>query len=351
MRRLVSVTCALTAAALGAAGCTSGAPSPADASIARSTSLVVGSSVLGNTNKPELACGPMAPLDPGMSPVGSHTVGSATVPNDPRRVVVIGNAPLDTLCALGLQDRVVALTPSGDPALTPRYLGRWVDELPIAGGDGVADVDAIRALAPDVIISGPVGPDESQRGALEAIAPTVVATEANGWQSAVQVVGESLGRGAATAAALAAYRSETAATGQAIAASQTEVSVVRFTPDSTEILGEASLPGQVLTELGFRRPVSQRFDSPVAKTVPEDDLRAVEGDVMYVAFQDKNSGLSDRGGDTPAVEHGISVMDSDAWRALGVTGISTRVVDDGVWVTGGGLVAARLIVADILDRR
>ena len=121
--------------------------------------MVVGVRVLGNTHKPEQACGDLAPLDPGMPADGEHSVttaagSSVAVPNDPQRVVVVGGAPLDTLCALGLQDRVVALTPSGDPELTPRYLGRWVSDLPAAGADGVADLDAIRALEPDVIIAG-----------------------------------------------------------------------------------------------------------------------------------------------------------------------------------------------------
>lgn len=333
----------LTVAALGAAGCTSDSSSAADSAITRSTSVVVGASVLGNTNKPERACGPLAPLDPGMVAGGTHTVGSATVPNDPQRIVVVGNAPLDTLCALGMQARVVALTPSGDPALTPRYLGGWVSELPVLGGDGIADIDGIRALKPDVIIAAPAS---GQMAELSAVAPTVVAA-ANGWQSTVQSIGAGVGRGASTATALATFHTETVTAGKDLGAAQTEASMVRFTADSTEILGEASLPGQVFAELGMRRPVDQRFDSPVAKTVPEDNLRPLEGDVMFVAFAGKNSGLSDRGGDTPAVEHGRAVMESDAWRALGVTGGKTRVVDDGVWVDGGGLIAARQIVFDI----
>ncbi len=332
------------------AGCGSGSSAPADASITHSTSSIVGAGVLGNTHKPEQACGELAPLDPGMSADGTHLVAAGSgpglaVPNDPQRVVVVGQAPLDTLCALGLQDRVVALTPSGAPELTPRYLGQWVSEVTLAGADGVADIDAIRAANPDVIISGP-GAD-SELAALQAIAPTVVAPASGGWQQSVVTVGDGVGRGAAIRAALAAYDAETTAAGVRMAASQTEVSMLRFTPDGAEILGVSSLPGQVFTELGLSRPASQRFNSPTAKAVDESNLSPAEGDVMYVAFQDKNSGRSDGGGDTPAVAQGSLVMDSDAWRALGVTAGRTMVVDDGIWVDGGGLIAARLIVQDI----
>lgn len=313
---------------------------------------MVESGVLGNTHKPEQACGELAPLDPEMSADGLHTVdtvgavSTVRVPNDPQRVVVIGDGPLDTLCALGLQSRVVALAPSASPEMAPRYLGSWVAELPMVGADGVVDVDAIGALGPDVIVTGPDGFADGQRRALEAIAPTVAAAGGT-WQSSVETVGDGVGRGAAVRAALDAYRADTAAAGEDIAAAQTEVSMVRFTADGTEILGESSFAGRIFADLGLRRPVAQRFREPMALAVDEVNLRPAEGDFLYISFEGKNSGLSDRGGDNAAVKHGVSVMDSDPWRALGVTGGRSMVVDDGIWVDGGGLIAARLISQDI----
>lgn len=337
-RLLIAV---VAAASLASAACGSGVSAPADASIARRTSLVVGAPVLGNGHKPDQSCGELAPLDPGMAAGG---------PNDPQRIVVIGDGPLDTLCALGLQDRVVAFTPGGGQDGAPRYLGGWVSELALAGADGIADVEAVRAASPDLIIVGTPNAPDGQQAELASIAPAIAAPPTAGdWRKPVIEVGAGVGRGAAITAELQRYDADAAATGEQIAAPQTEVSMLRFTPDGTEILGESSLPGQVFAELGLRRPASQRFDSPTAKPVDESDLRPAEGDVLYVAFQDKHTGRADRGGDPPAVVHGSAVMESDAWQALGVTGGRALVVDDGVWVDGGGLVAARIIVQDIRD--
>lgn len=337
-RLLIAV---VAAGSLALTACGGASSAPADASITRRTSLVVGAPVLGNGHKPDQSCEELAPLDPGLAAGG---------PNDPQRIAVVGDGPLDTLCALGLQDRVVAFTPSGGQDLAPRYLGGWVSELALAGADGVVDVEAVRAAAPDLIIVGTPNAPEGQQAELAAIAPTVAASPAAGdWRRPVLEVGAGVGRGAAITAALQRYDVDAAATGERIAAPQTEVSMLRFTPDGTEILGESSLPGQVFAELGLRRPVSQRFDAPAAKPVDEADLRPAEGNVLYVAFEGKNTGRADRGGDTPAIVHGSAVMESDAWQALGVTGGRALVVDDGVWVDGGGLVAARIIVQDIRD--
>src|SRR5699024_4931995 len=88
-----------TACAALAAGCAGSAPPPVgEDGVARSTTNIAGAPVLGFDHDPSAACGPRAPLD-----------DDADAALDARRIAVVGDGALDTLCALGLQDRVVAI--------------------------------------------------------------------------------------------------------------------------------------------------------------------------------------------------------------------------------------------------
>src|SRR5699024_6388642 len=109
-------------------------------SVARSTTRIAGAPVLGVGEEPAPACGPEAPVDPDTSPAV-----------DARRIVAVGSAALDTLCALGLQNRVVAVAPPAGPAPL-RYLGPWVQQPTDAGTAASPDAAAIRAAAPDLVL-------------------------------------------------------------------------------------------------------------------------------------------------------------------------------------------------------
>ena len=67
------------------------------------------------------------------------------------------------------------------------------------------------------------------------------------------------------------------------------------------------------------------------------DFSAADGDIVYVSF------------DSPAAkERAATVLDSDAWRKLSANR-DDRVfaVNNEVWQTGEGIVAARGILADL----
>lgn len=79
----------------------------------------------------------------------------------PRRIVSLVPSDTDTLFALGVGDRVVGRTRyCVEPA------GR-VDAIPVCGGTKDVDVDAVRALAPDLVLGNQ---EENARKPLEALA-------------------------------------------------------------------------------------------------------------------------------------------------------------------------------------
>lgn len=93
--------------------------------------------------------------------------GDVTVPADPQRIVVFEHGILDTLDALGLGDRVVALPHQALPA----YLEGYATTAENAGTLFEPDYEAVNAAEPDLIIVG--GRSAPTLPEMEEIAPTV----------------------------------------------------------------------------------------------------------------------------------------------------------------------------------
>ncbi len=101
----------------------------------------------------------------------------------------------------------------------------------------------------------------------------------------------------------------------------------------------------MLADVGVDRPAAQRFtDKPYVEvgTTEEDlenspDFSLADGDIVYVSFA--SPAAKDRAGE---------VMGSDAWRKLSATRDNrVFVVNNEVWQTGEGIVAARGMLADL----
>ncbi|RVW05832.1 ABC transporter substrate-binding protein [Rhodococcus xishaensis] len=319
VRRAAVTVVAATAVLAGLTACADSTDDDAS-TIVRTTTKIAGAGVVNVERDTSAACArPTAP-DPGAP--------------DPQRIVVLDSAAMDSVCALGLWERVVgaATAPGDDPH--PSYLGTGISVLPSVGPESAPDVAQITEAAPDLILgSVPAAPDLADR--LDAIAPTVfVGDDPVQWKSQFLAAGRALGRSGAARQALDAYTADAARIGTEINARQTQASVIRFSSGETSIEGPGSFSGQVLADADVQRPAYQRIEV-ASKDI--DDLADAEGDLIYVSF-DGPDGLA----------HGTSVMESDAWSDLGaVTDNRVFAVDDEVWNAGNGVVAARAVLSDL----
>ncbi|MDQ1201255.1 iron complex transport system substrate-binding protein [Rhodococcus sp. SORGH_AS303] len=326
--------------ALSACGDTS---SDDASTIVRTTTNVAGAGVVGIERDTAGLCALPQPVDSvGQQGDTRLVVGSGratTVPADPQRVVVLTMTALDASCAVGTWERVVGaptapLAPTAPPSglLRPDYLGTGIAEIAGVGPEGSPDVDAIRALAPDVIIGGDAL-DPAVTAQLDGIAPTVLTRASSSWLERSTLAAAAMGRRDAATRATEQYRARAETVGREQNSRITEASLVRFGADGTQLLGDDSFAGQVLAQAGVRRPGPQLGET---RALPQDDLSDAEGDLIYVMF-DGQAGL----------ERGTEVMDSDAWKDLGAA-TDSRVfsVDDTVW-SGEGLVAAGAVLTDV----
>ncbi len=334
---------AIVAAVLAAAGCsgTEGPPSAAPTdTVVTSTTKIASAGVLGNQRRPDESCAvEPAPLDgPPPGPI-RHAAGETPVRPDPMRIVALAGDELDALCALGLQSRVVAAAlPDGSQA-QPSYLGTVIHDVPGAGTRSAPDLGAIAAAKPDLILGSQALTPEAY-GALSAIAPTVFsAAPGELWQANLRMVGAATGRLRAADALIDGFGEKARKAGEANDATHFQASVVQLTDSNLRVWGSANFPASVLAAVGVDRPAAQRFtDKPYLEIGLDDaDFSAADGDIVYLSFASRE-----------ARDRATGLLDSQAWRNLSANRDNrVFVVNNEVWQTGQGLVAARGIIDDL----
>ena len=345
---LAAVVAAVAVTVLGGCGSPDDQPGTADSqAVVTSTTRIAGAGVLGNQRRPDESCAPQpTPVDPGPPDrTVRHAAGETQVRADPQRIVVLSGDQLDGLCALGLQSRIVgAALPDGSDA-QPSYLGQVIHDVPAVGTRSSPDLDAIRQAQPDLILGSEALTPEAF-GSLSDIAPTVF-TGAPGaqWQEHLRTVGAATGRADATDGLIDGFERAADRTGAENDATHFQASVVQFTDTTMRVYGAQNFPGSVLADVGVDRPAAQRFtDKPYVEVGVSDadladspDLSIADGDIVYLSFA------------SPAArDRAPAVLESDAWKDLSANR-DGRVfaVNNEVWQSGEGIVAARGMLADL----
>ncbi|MEZ0342545.1 ABC transporter substrate-binding protein [Mycobacterium sp. pV006] len=322
-----------------------------EGTVVTSTTRIANAGVLGNDRRPDESCAAdAAPLDPGpaereIDNAAAHGVTPAPpertlVVADPQRIAVLSGDQLDALCALGLQGRIVAAALPDGSDEQPSYLGTVIHEVTPAGHWDEPDISAIGAAAPDLILGS--GPSTARVFAdLSDIAPTVLGGPPGAaWKDNLRTVGAAVGRLDAANGLIGDFERDAARTGVDNDATHFQASVVQFTDDTLRVFGVDNFAGSVLADVGVDRPVTQRFsDKPYVEINLDDaaDFSAADGDIVYVSFATSE-----------AKERATEVMRGDAWKRLSANR-DDRVfaVNNEVWQSGAGLVAARGILADL----
>lgn len=331
-----------------ATGCTTGSPehSMPTQSVITSTTVIAGAGVLGNQRQPDDSCpAEPAPADPGASPrqvanAAGVSPAAVEVPADPQRLVVLAGDQLDALCALGLQSRIVG---TGLPQ--PSYLGTVVHDASGVGPREAPDLAAVAAATPELILGSQAATPDLYPD-LAAIAPTLFTAAAGaGWQANLRAVAEATGRSDAVAGLFDRFTDQADRIRARADTGHYQASIVEITENAVRIYGVVNFPASVLTAAGLDRPPAQRFtdrpfievDAGSAALRGGADFSAADADIVYVSFS------------TPAAkDRAPEVFDSEPWRKLSANRDNrVFVVNNEVWQTGQGLIAAHGILDDL----
>lgn len=353
--RLLVATAVMGVVVAACGGCGSGKPATASTRpLVTPTTQIAGAGVLGNDRRPDASCArDAAAADPGPATRQAHNAAEVT-PNvvqvlaEPQRIVVLSGDQIDALCALGLQSRVVAAALPDDSSSQPSYLGGAVHGVPGVGTRANPDVGAIAAIHPDLIL-GSQGLTPNLYPQLAAIAPTLfTAAPGTAWEDNLRGVGAATARGGAVDALINGFFQRATDIGAKHDASHFQASIVQLTASTIRVYGTNNFPASVLGAVGVDRPASQRFtdkpyieigatDADLSKNPDLTNFSVADADVIYVSCAS-----------SAAAQRAATVLDSDPWRKLSANHDNRIfVVDDEVWQTGEGLIAARGIVDDL----
>ncbi|GAA2487698.1 iron-siderophore ABC transporter substrate-binding protein [Streptomyces thermolineatus] len=264
-------------------------------------------------------------------------MGEVKVPENPKRVVVLDTAELDSAITLGVKP--VGATSAGTESgflsyLTPRQT-RGIKNV---GEIANPDLEAIAALEPDLILSNETR-DADRYDELSAIAPTVL-TETTGhpWKENFQVHAQALGKTAEAKKVTAAYGEHadrvTEALGGPEKAKETEVSMVRFVEGADiRLYANQTYIGTILKDIGVGRPAIADKDTFSVDVSPE-QIDKADGDAVFYATY----------GDAKKAKESETVG-SSLWKDLdAVKRGNVFKVEDELWYQGIGYTAADKIL-------
>ncbi|WP_424464184.1 ABC transporter substrate-binding protein [Pseudoclavibacter helvolus] len=256
-----------------------------------------------------------------------HARGTAEVPADPQRVVVLEPVELDTAVALGVTP--VGAAVASNVAGIPSYLG--VDGVEPVGTVPEPDLEAIAALKPDLIL-GTESRHSKLYDQLGAIAPTVfMATQADPWQENVLLIGEALGQQAEAQQLLDGFNERCEEIASASGAAGKTANLIRPRDETTlSLYGPTSFAGGALECAGLTIPEQEWEDGLQADLSPENILEA-RADYVFVTTTDVD--------DATTIPAAITQNEAEF--------PSVTLVDTSYWVSGVGPKGGELVLDDI----
>ncbi len=265
-------------------------------------------------------------------------MGVAEIPANPQRVVVLDGPILDAAMSVGVIP-VGATTGIAD-APWPSYLGEGTAEIVNVGTIEEPNLEAIVALAPDLIL-GSVVRNEAIYPQLAEIAPTVISdTLARDWREGFLFFADALNRADLADEVVATYEERLAGVQDALgdALAETTVSVIRVLGPEIRSYNINSFSGTILGDIGLPRPEVQQAPEDSWTAISLEDIGTIDGTALFVTLW----------GEEDSIEGLESLVANPLWQSLQAVQ-SDRVyrVPDEYWMTGIGYLAAERVLDDI----
>lgn len=269
----------------------------------------------------------------------SHAMGETTIEGDPQRVVVLTNEGIEAVLAMGITPVGAVEAFTGD-----QWYGHLADQLQdtkSVGKESEPSLEAIAALKPDLIIGNKMR-QEKVYDQLSQIAPTVFAETLRGdWQENFKLYSKAINKEEDGNGKLAAYNQRLEDMKASLGTqTQQEVSMVRFMAGDVRIYHKDSFSGVILEQLGFARPVEQDVEDFAEKGVTKERIPAMDGDILFYFTYDT--------GDKEATKLEDEWINDPLFQNLEVAKANKVFkVDDVIWNTAGGYLAADLMLDDL----
>ncbi|OME77484.1 ABC transporter substrate-binding protein [Paenibacillus sp. FSL A5-0031] len=269
----------------------------------------------------------------------THAMGETVVKGTPAKIVVLTTQGTETLLALGIKPVGAVQSWIGDPWYD--HIKDQMEGIEVIGDETQPNLELIANLQPDLILGTKVR-QEAIYDQLNAIAPTVLT--------------ENLGDSMIENFELYAKALNVEEKGQQVLAdynklieeasarlgdkTKLEVSLARFQAGKARTYYKQNFAGVVLDQLGFARTEAQNKEE-FAEEITKEQISVLDGDVLFYF-------ASDRSGETTASDTAKEWLADPIAQNMKVNknGQSYQ-VDEAIWNSSGGIIAAKLLVADI----
>ncbi|CAM3915790.1 ABC transporter substrate-binding protein [Mesobacillus thioparans] len=268
-----------------------------------------------------------------------HAMGTTTLEKTPEKVVILTNEGTEALLALGVTPVGAVQSWTGDP-----WYGHIADDMKdvkVVGVESQVNVEAIAALKPDLIIGNKMRQEDIYEQ-LKAIAPTVFAEDLRGnWKNNFELYAKAVNKEEKGKEVLAAYDKRIEDLKEKLGDKiNTKVSMVRFMAGDVRIYHKDSFSGVILEQIGLARPESQDQEDFAEKGVTKERIPAMDGDILFYFTYDE--------GDGKATEVEKEWIEDPLFKNLEVAKKGeVYKVDDAIWNTAGGVMAANLMLDDL----
>lgn len=270
-----------------------------------------------------------------------HAMGTTEIKGTPERVVILTNEGTEALLALGVKPVGAVQSYAGDPWYD--HIKDQMEGVEVVGQEDPVNVEAIAKLQPDLIIGNKLR-QEKIYDQLSAIAPTVFSETLRGeWKENFELYAKSVNKEEEGKEVIAAYDQRIADLKTELGDKvKKEISMVRFMPGDVRIYHKDSFSGVILEQLGFARPAEQDKDDFAEKNATKERIPAMDGDVLfYFTFED---------GSGEATELEKEWINDPLFKNLqAVKTGNVHKVDDSIWNTAGGVIAANKMLDDLSE--
>jgi iron complex transport system substrate-binding protein len=268
-----------------------------------------------------------------------HAMGTTEIKGTPKKVVILTNEGTEALLSMGVTPVGAVQSWTGDPWYD--HIADKMKDVEVVGTESELNVEAIAKLQPDLIIGNKMRQEE-QYNQLKDIAPTVMAETLRGdWKENFELYAKALNKEEKGQEVLGEYDQRIEdLKGKLGDKLNQQVSMVRFMAGDVRIYHKDSFSGVILDQLGFARPEGQDVDDFAEKGVTKERIPAMDGDVLFYFTYETGDGEANK-----LAEEWIN---DPLFQNLKVAK-QERVyeVDDAIWNTAGGVIAANKMLDDI----
>ncbi|MGE6257508.1 ABC transporter substrate-binding protein [Heyndrickxia sporothermodurans] len=275
----------------------------------------------------------------GKSYTVEHAMGKTTIKGTPKRVVILSNEGTEALLAMGVTPVGAVKSWTGNPWY--KHISDKMKDVEVVGTESEVNVEAIAKLHPDLIIGNKMR-QEKIYNQLKEIAPTVFAETLRGdWKENFELYAKALNKEETGKQVIQNFDQRIADLKEKLGDKlKTKVSMVRFMPGDVRIYHKDTFSGVILDQLGFARPGDQNKNDFAETNLTKERIPAMDGDILFYFTYDTGDGeankLEEEWTKDPLFNN-LKVAKAG----------NVHKVNDDIWNTAGGVLAANLMLDDI----